>query len=513
MRRLSEKADSPRWEAISPSRRRLTTAATTLLVVLISVPAASAQSASGPRLDGRALTIEESIALSLEQNRSIRDARLQLLTAERQVKEARGRAMPDISVNASFTRNLQPLESLLPAIIFDPTADPDDFIAVRFGADNNWSSALSVSQPLFDYSVFVGLKVASQFRQLQVEGVRGAAQQAATSTRRAFHEVLLARERFRLTESSVQRLRQTLEETRARNQEGLASDYDVLRLEVELGNLEPQLRQASDILAAAGRGLAIAMGLDIESTFTPLGSLREIDVTTRTADTAESRSLVEVVGEPRALAMSYDDLLARALAERSDLRQARINRNLSQAQVKATMSDLFPSLSGFYNYSLTAQENGRPDFFGENSRQQATVMQAGIQVEIPLFSGFQNSARLQQQKIAVDRSNSSLALLRDQATNQLRTLLDALDETRLRAQAQARAVDQANLGFEIASAQYREGVSSRLEVVDAENALRQAEFNFAQAVYDHLNAQADFDLAVGRVPLVDDTSITNAGIR
>ena len=509
MRRFSKKVNRPGRVTFSPPVIRLTTAAATLLAVAISVPTASAQPATGLRLDGRALTLEECLALALEQNRSIRDARLQLLTAERQVREARGRAMPDITANASFTRNLQPLESLLPAIIFDPTADPDDFIAVRFGADNNWSSALSVSQPLFDYSVFVGLRVASQFRQLNVEGVRGVAQQAATSTRKAFHEVLLARERLRLTESSVQRLRQTLEETRARSQAGLASDYDVLRLEVELGNLEPQLRQASDMLAAARRGLAIAVGLDIESIFTPLGSLREIDVTTRSAETAESRSLVEVVGEPRALEISYDDLLARALAERSDLRQARINHNLSRAQVQATMSDLFPSISGFYNYSLSAQENGRPDFFGENSQQRATMMQAGIQVEIPLFSGFQKTARLQQQKIAVERSNTSLALLRDQAANQVRTLLDALDETRLRAAAQARAVEQANLGFEIASAQYREGVSSRLEVVDAENALRQAEFNFAQAVYDHLNAQADFDQAVGRVPLVDDISTTN----
>ena len=47
-------------------------------------------------------------------------------------------------------------------------------------------------------------------------------------------------------------------------------------------------------------------------------------------------------------------------------------------------------------------------------------------------------------------------------------------------------------------------MSSRLEVVDAENALRQAEFNYAQAIFDHLNAQADLDLAIGKVPLVDD---------
>ena len=58
-------------------------------------------------------------------------------------------------------------------------------------------------------------------------------------------------------------------------------------------------------------------------------------------------------------------------------------------------------------------------------------------------------------------------------------------------------------GFEIASAQYSEGLSSQLELTDAEVALRQSEFNYAQAVYDFLVARAQFDEATGQVPLVD----------
>ena len=38
---------------------------------------------------------------------------------------------------------------------------------------------------------------------------------------------------------------------------------------------------------------------------------------------------------------------------------------------------------------------------------------------------------------------------------------------------------------------------------DAEVALRQSEFNYAQAVYDYLVARAQLDEATGRVPLVD----------
>jgi outer membrane protein TolC len=73
-------------------------------------------------------------------------------------------------------------------------------------------------------------------------------------------------------------------------------------------------------------------------------------------------------------------------------------------------------------------------------------------------------------------------------------------EARQRAQGQDRAVEQARRGYAIASAEYRAGLGSQLQVTDAEVALRQAEFNYAQAVYDFLVASARLDNAVGNVP-------------
>ncbi|MFC1628824.1 TolC family protein, partial [Gemmatimonadota bacterium] len=363
---------------------------------------------------------------------------------------------------------------------------------------------LTVDQTLFNYTVFIGLRVANTFRQLSVEALRGTAQQTATATRKAFYAALLTRESLRLTESSVARLRETLEETTALREAGLASDYDVLRLEVELANLEPRLRQAADAREAARRNLALIMGVEIDDLFEPAGSLMEIDIESGRASTPESQSLLTVVGEPEALALGYERILEQSLRDRTDLRQTRINLELGRARVQATISSYYPTLSGFYSYSVTAQDNGRPDFFGESSRNRTSLQQAGLQLQIPIFSGFRTSARVQQDRIAADRISSQLAQLQEQASSDVRTLLDALDETIFRTLAQARTVGQARTGFSIASTRYREGVSSRLEVVDAENALRQAEFNYAQAVFDHLNAQADLDLAIGKVPLVDD---------
>ena len=89
------------------------------------------------------------------------------------------------------------------------------------------------------------------------------------------------------------------------------------------------------------------------------------------------------------------------------------------------------------------------------------------------------------------------------ARSQIRTIAESIDEAHARAVGQALAVQQARRGFEIASAQYSEGLGSQLELTDAEVALRQSEFNYAQAVFDYLIARAQFDEATGQVPLVD----------
>ncbi len=66
---------------------------------------------------------------------------------------------------------------------------------------------------------------------------------------------------------------------------------------------------------------------------------------------------------------------------------------------------------------------------------------------------------------------------------------------------QRRAVGQAQRGFDIASTEYREGVGSQLQITDAENALRESEFNYARAVYDYLVARTALDAALGTVPV------------
>jgi outer membrane protein len=450
---------------------------------------------------GSVLGIEKAVRMALVRNREIEDARLALQVAEGQVREAWGEVYPKLDLTGSYTRNIKPQTQFLPASIFDPEAESGERLQVQFESDNLWSSRLSLEQPLFEARAFIGVGAAGRFRALQKEVLRGSAQAVATRVRLLYYQLLLLEEQARVTRDSLRRVNETLAETKALNRAGLVSDYDVLRLEVELANLIPGLRRAENGFAAARRELAVELDLADPGLIVLAGSLATLDLERPETNDPDNRQLLRFTGiDPAHVTPGL--LRERLAADRSELRQLELITALRETDVRLERAEFLPRLALFGNYSITAQQDGRPVFFGD-SEGRVSASAAGVSLTVPLFSGFQRTARVAQKRIEVHRAESELRLVQDRAEAQLLSLLDQFAETELRVQGQRLAVEMARRGFEIASAQYREGLGSRLELTDAEIALRQSELNYAEAVHDWLSTRALLDQAAGSVPAVD----------
>jgi outer membrane protein len=461
-----------------------------------TAPAAAQQS-------GRPLGLETLARSALDSNRDLIAAREGLTVAREQVTEAWSNVWPSIDLNASYSRNISPSVQFLPEKIFNPAAGDDDYIGVQFGADNNWSSTLSLEQPLLRAGVFVGIGAASRFESFQVEAVRGQEQSVVTQVRLSYYQVLLAQEQVRLTENSLRRVRESLKETTALNTAGLASDYDVLRLQVEVANLEPNLRRAQNTVLQARRQLATQVDFEDPEGLEVTGTLAEIDLEDMDANSAANREILGFIGYRGTGVESVDEAVRLASEQRSDIRQSELNEDLRHAEMRVEQMEYMPEVTLFGNYIITAQNNGSPSFFATGNGVRAYSRIIGIRVSVPIFQGFRRSSRIDQKRAALRQAEVQTAQVADLATNEVRGLVENAEEAFLRAQGQRLAVSQAQRGFEIASAQYREGLGSQLELTDSEVALRQSEFNYAQAVYDYLVARAQLDQATGRVPIVD----------
>ena len=221
------------------------------------------------------------------------------------------------------------------------------------------------------------------------------------------------------------------------------------------------------------------------------------------ANDPSNREILNLSGLEDLAGLEASEVLEVAYEARSDLKQLELMERLRTAELRVQQVEYLPRISLFGNYSVNAQQNGAPDFFGD-SMSRATSKWVGVSITLPVFSGMQRDARIDQKRAVLNQAKNQSLLARLQAESQVKSILEQAQEARERARAQKLAVAQAQRGFEIASAQYREGLSSRLELSDAEVALRQSEFNYAQAVFDYLMFRAQLDEATGKVPLVNE---------
>ncbi len=444
---------------------------------------------------GAALGLGEAVSMALSANPELGVARLAVREADERVSEAWGNVFPTVDLSTSYTRNLSVPVNFLPSIFIDPDAPPDELIPIRFGADNIWDLSIDIEQPLFNAAAFIGVGAAGRFQALQDETFRGQAQVVVTRVREAYYRLLLDQEQVRLLENSIRRVEQSLSETRALEEAGIVSEYDVLRLEVELANLTPNLRRAEEAVAEDRRTLAIELGVDEGTELRVRGALATMRLDDVEANSADNREVLAFGGVELPEA---DTAVARAMRGRSDLLQFELTESLRTTEMRLEQVQYLPEVSLFGAYGIASQQNGDPRFFGDPRGYRRI---AGVRVTLPVFQGFRRDARIDQRRAVVDQARLQTEYARDRARNEVRTLLAAAEESRDRASAQDLAVRQATRGYEIASAQYREGIGTQLELTDAEVALRQSEFNYAQAVHDYLVARARLDRAAGTVPV------------
>src|SRR5829696_1210215 len=126
-----------------------------ILLVLVAVLGLNALQAQQPAAE---LTLKDALKYALNANQNARKAKLDVENSQYEIDEVRSMALPQ--GNGSGGLNYNPILQLsaIPGELFG--GDPGTSTLVAFGQKWNANVGLSVSQTLFDHSVFTGLKAA-----------------------------------------------------------------------------------------------------------------------------------------------------------------------------------------------------------------------------------------------------------------------------------------------------------------------------------------------------------------
>jgi len=445
-----------------------------------------------------ALSLPLAIKTALANNHDIKRSLLSVKSAKNEVLTAWSEVMPDINTNMGYTRNLEVPVNFLPAIIFDPSASPDQLIPVAFGTDNVWQGGFTVSQNIFKGEALIGISSAELFLSANEEAQRGVAQQIVTETRAAFYQVLFAEQQYHLEQNVVNRLTENVRQNRARVDAGLLDSYEILRLEVALANQQPMVTEAKYAVNQAYRNLSIIMGVPSEFKLKVKGNLATYNLMSEKQDDLANLES-GIINEAIEIEQNFLD---KAFLLRSDLSSLDIQRNLKIKETQAYKSRYLPTITAEYAWQYTAAQPGSPNFFG-NSDQRARFQTLGLNFSMPIFNGLTRNNTIQ--KAIIQRKD--IEVQQDQAKQiasaQIAQLREAFEKIKEIASARQKALDQAKRGYKIAQSRFTQGFGTQLDVDEAQEQMQIAETNYAAMTLEYLTTKAQYDFAIGEVPFVD----------
>jgi len=385
------------------------------------------------------MSLSDAIARALCHHPETRQAWAWVQQEAAAVGVAQGAYLPNLSASASVARAEQRIDySDQPGLSTD--------LGVR-----STRAGLRLTWVLYDF----GLRAAHLAKARHLLNAASAArnrdiQRILLETAQAYYALQSAQALLAAHRDAAALARHSLEVAQARYQEGVGSLSDRLLAQTQLSDARLREVQAQgEVRRATGR-LASVLALPPTSAF----ELTAIDED-RTAR-SEFRQAVE-------------ELIETAQQAHPEIRVAQAQLAAAKSELDAVVAQGRPRIS----LVGTADRQDTP-IERVSSRQVIESFAVGVQLEIPLFSGFTNHYEKRRARAGVERLESELADARRRVALEVWESYHTLATQAETLEISAALTDDARKSFDVAQGRYRAGVGSMLELLTAQNDVAQA---------------------------------------
>ncbi len=462
-----------------------------LLLLLFTTPLLWAQE--------QQLTLDQALDMALKNNREVEVSRLEVDKAKAAVKEAFGYALPTVALSANLSHFLQKPKMAFPdframlnnatyGILFDEGVLPYDaskfmplgFKLQTFARENSYQAQLQVTQILFNSAVLRGIGASQIYLHLSEEKLKSTVSKTALNVKKAFYGVLLARDLLNIAKSRFANAQEHLQNIKSMHEQGLISNFNLMQAEVRVKNLQPIILQLENVLLSAQDGLKILLHIDQNTAITVIGKMQYED----------------------APLPSQKELIREALKSNLTIRTLQIKRQLDDELTAIDRGGYWPTLAAFGNYSYAGSGEG----WNFQNYQSSMI---GVTFSINLFQGGRTAHKVQQDQITAKQTDEQISTLSDATVTSIKSKVNDLKRVKKLIELMQDNIDLAKKAYQIAEDRYQQGLSSELELKDADIALSQAKTNFTNSIHDYLIAKAElFDL-VGKLDSTSTEFIKN----
>jgi len=409
----------------------------------------------------KTLTLKEALTYALQNKADARKSKLQVENSEYQIQEIRSRALPQISGNASLTYN-----PILQTNVIDGGSfgQPGTTIQATFGQKWTSGAGISLSQALFDQSVFTGLRAAQSTREFYQINDQLTEEQVIERVANNYYGVYVQRERLILLDSNYVNTTKVRNIVQGQFDNGLAKKIDLDRIIVKMSNIDTERQQIKNQITLQENALKFYMGMPIEA---------QIEI---------PKEQFEVI--PAALTEVPN------VENRTEYLLLKKQEELLVFNKKATEALYYPTLNLVAGYNYIGQGPEMPLFAKPRDGVYWSDYSAiGLNLHVPIFTGFGTRAKVRQADVEIrslqeDIKDTKLSLDLDyrnamaQIENNLITINNQRENMRL---AKEILSDTKN--------NYLQGLASLTDLLDAENESLEAQNNFTRAVLNYKIAE------------------------
>lgn len=436
----------------------------------------------------QSFSLTEAIQFATDKNINVQSSRLDAVSADARIREVKGLALPQVSVGSQLTYNAIIQKFILPAGGFGGGApasstatsgnqpEKADVTAIPFGVNFQGNVQATVNQLLFDASYKLGLKAAATLRELSQKNTTATRINVAEQVAKAYYNVLVSEERIKLLDYNIGRIDSLFKETQALNKQGFVEKIDVDRLEVQANNLKAERQNVQNLVSLSYYLLKFQMGLGINDEITLTDKIQDVNI----EELERSVAFVAPVDYTQRIEFS-------AL-------QSQIQ--LADYDLQSVGKQYFPRVLASAAYGHNNGRNNLFDFFTTKWFNSAAV---NLQIQVPIFDGFQKRYVAQQKKIALDKARLGSDLLRNSIDLQVKQSQITIQNSLQTLRTQKRNLDLAQEILRVTRIKYKEGVGSNIEVLNAETSSREAQTNYFASLLDFMLAKVDLDKASGKL--------------
>ncbi len=412
---------------------------------------------SSPQATGPRLTVADAEQIALRNNPNISVAHLLALAQGQVTREVRSAEMPtamaDLTAVGAHDNSRITAGYLSNSAVYDRAA-----------------GGLSVSQLITDFGRTHNLVLSAQSSaKAQLESERATQLDIRLTVDQAFYKALTAQAVLQVAQQTVAQRQATVDQVGALAKAKVKSDLDLSFASVQLAQANLLLLDAQNNTQSAMAALNNVLGNEAAGQYTL------VDETNGNLPPAPDNS---------------DALLQTAFSSRPDL--AALNHQYASAQqYSAAERDLWrPTVSAL------AAAGGTP--VRADQIESSWYGVAGANISIPVFNGFLYSAEAKEAKLRAQAAQEDVRNLRDTIARDVRTAVLNAQTAFQRIGVTQQMLDQANFALDLAQARYKLGLSSIVELTQAQLAQTQAEIDNTSARYGYQTALAEVRFELGQ---------------